>query len=948
MVYTDLTTLPLTSAADIANIVDADWTAVPASDLQALSPDASNQLGDQVGALPTNAMSSFTITQLQTFSLTQVPSLAHLSSVTQLDGSQNFALTAAQIHVLGSGQLSSISSTQYQTFSSAQIQSLVIDNLTSSIVGYLTADQVSYFTSAQLEAINGKGNSWVSALNADSIPKLSYEQVNKIYTNLSLTQMGKLTCNVNDPSHNQIANLTNITLVGYDGSHNHFNRLSASQIAAITPTQISGVIETDCTGTANSVNADAQLKNLTQTQLRALSSPQIKAFGPYALSTLTSDQYQMFTNDQVICFNPDQIAQMYSIGWGSGTFLKLSPDQMVVMTKEQVGKMTYSQISNLTDRQTAVFTADQVSLVLEYPTKAFDIANLRSDPFPLSATQVGYLTSGQVESLKGDQVYSMSSAQVSAIPKTLFSNLTDSAMKSFSDANISYLTYDQINNLSDATKLNCIYVSQFTLFDASVNSLIKNSSKFLGSESNIVTALTKERRNALDGTAKWNTTMTGSTDSIQLINNVRNYAAQDSTKTTQELTYLAKRLLTYLSPSQVTAIRNAVFNTSTYFSRDSLTELNKNLFANIANYSSGWSASYPPVWQINQLVSGNGSSLVYGQVNSLSAHFNSIPGDVLNGMPNFSSISASLLGGYSQDKFNLLTGQYANLSATQLNNADVQKLIESNIASVVAAISVVQINSVTDETFKGKLQTQKNKAPLTFNVDKYIHVAETSPTLSEIGIVVLDSDYTLHLQMKEADIKSLFKYKQVADGDATATRFYTTPSYFKVNDKTLDAIEWAGVQVDGSDKCIGCHFIMNIAKKLFPGEDGTRYMFTNTDAVVDAIDVDVNTKVKLSVHSVLDPLDQSSSGTGKVLDVAAGKYYTDLRGENGDMTAEDLPTALHTFIAAQQPSRLTGNSLVDGFFPMPIQAGDKIEFAVHVTYTGIPTIKYGYIIDIVA
>ncbi len=384
-----------------------------------------------------SATNSSGATILSKLSATEV---GKLSDSVLLNADVLTALSDAQVAGLSLAQLG-LAATQAVTGFLSSERPLLIQRLTSTQLGLLTDTRLSDLTANMLLAKDKDGNTTVSKLAGEKIGKLntSVWQTSNVFQALSASQLGDV---VDSDWSTALAGLLSGVQVGdfMDadndfifktlGSGNNtsplYKSLSASGIGGIdtsllTEAEVIQVLVTDLT--------DAQVAGLTAAQLGYATTTVLNEYGDTAplliqllsdtqlselsagVSGLTTNMLNARTraNDSIITKLSDN-----AVGKLSGAALH-DADVMTSLTRSQVGRLTFEQLSVASTGTVNGFLATERPLLIQR-------LNLNQLGY-LSDDVLGSLTSSLLlsKNLQGRTLLSaMSSGQVSKFNSTVF------------------------------------------------------------------------------------------------------------------------------------------------------------------------------------------------------------------------------------------------------------------------------------------------------------------------------------------------------------------------------------------------------------------------------------------------------------------------------------------------------------------------------------------------
>jgi hypothetical protein len=205
---------------------------------------------------------------------------------------------------------------------------------------------------------------------------------------------------------------------------------------------------------------------------------------------------------------------------------------------------------------------------------------------------------------------------------------------------------------------------------------------------------------------------------------------------------------------------------------------------------------------------------------------------------------------------------------------------------------------------------------------------------SQVLALTTDATLTLSASVSAATMQNAFFYRtdNPITSDASFVYYYVDKSAWAASQSTLNPKN-AVVTSNGyvaSDN-VSKDFIRDLARQLFGTYLGAD-MFTNEDSVV----TDINSKcdeVAVSIQALISSVDKSTGTlSGMITDGAGDKYLPDVT------TSSNISRELFNQLMHSAPSRfvqIQANYLYhatdDGYYRMPILAGDTVTFMLTLT-----------------
>jgi hypothetical protein len=197
-----------------------------------------------------------------------------------------------------------------------------------------------------------------------------------------------------------------------------------------------------------------------------------------------------------------------------------------------------------------------------------------------------------------------------------------------------------------------------------------------------------------------------------------------------------------------------------------------------------------------------------------------------------------------------------------------------------------------------------------------------------------DATITLTTDVSAADLQNTFFFRSDDPilSDASFVYYYVDSSKWVGFNNTLNPKNGTVTTNEYVlNDAIGKDFIRHLAAGLFGTYLGAD-LFTNEDAV----NADINTKcdeIATNISDKISALDLSSGDFGGLIDDVSGKKYLP-----DNTSEENLGREMFNQLITADPSRFVGindlttgytyNGVDDGFYKMPIVAGDSITFKV--------------------
>lgn len=1001
--YVAATSLENTASSEYVKYDSTYWSGVPILELQALSYTAEPEIGNQIVGLPAVAWSKFTTAQLQCFTIDQVPVIPVTSlQAMNVAADGSFPFTPEQVAVLTIGQINGLLSSsgsipaQVATFTLAQIQSLsvteIIPKMAIGTLQAFTPSQIPQFKAIQIAALN---------VGTQTIPSVSNQILN-----LTALQVSALTAD-------QLNALNNSQILELTSTQAHVTAITTSQIPylkvninSFTPTQfaflsVEQIAALTTSATTPQVAQIPDLGNLvtalTSTQIKAFTTSQIPLFSygtsAKTINSFSAIQIQAFTfgntitSGSTVTTTKSQVQAFIKLQMSSFLMPSFTASQIAILSADQVSGFTTAQLDALdlvttpalVEGQLVKLNADQVkSLKTQYFNIGPD-ANGSIIPFPVPVVSsdnvplIASLSAAQIANIQNDHIYSLPSVKIQAITPLQMIAFTTTQMKQWADSNISVFTSAQISPLCvkydaehpEGELLSNIYTSQFQLFSSSVKVTIENNRDFLDQTTGTPQqgsvpavpgargALSVEQKQTLDKFPSWVTAIT-----LTLVR---------ALTIPLQMTYLLPSQITNLSYTQITTIKTALYNNSTYYSRDSFSAFNANILSMTNLVSIAVTSDYPPTYQLTLLdptipaLLLLGNTLTAAKINALSAQqFRSL---------NPLLINTSAVSAIDDVHFSYLTlASFETLSASQVQQFTKSQLAATYLSTLFDSatkdstngLAVIQYLSLTQigylptsikDIVNAYIQTRN---PITFNLTQF-NSTDIAPQFQTNLITLGSYDEKVQFNFSAEDASMWIRYKKFNNN---AYGFFTDNTYFKPDTNTYNATTcWGSKKVTNSTLTIAQNFVQFLISSLAPNStsyknDASKYYFKNVDTQITLLSNDINTSVNGKIHTSLDVLQDTDSTTlgTTTLDIVSQLYYTPLRGTNGDNTAIDIPTQVYETFLISQKTRLDSNVAdTNGFYKMPFKLGDFIQFLLVVTANpanGGETISRTYLMEL--
>lgn len=218
-----------------------------------------------------------------------------------------------------------------------------------------------------------------------------------------------------------------------------------------------------------------------------------------------------------------------------------------------------------------------------------------------------------------------------------------------------------------------------------------------------------------------------------------------------------------------------------------------------------------------------------------------------------------------------------------------------------------------------------------FNQEVVLSTAAQIPSYSPT--ITTDATITLSNSVSASLLQSVFYFRsdEAITADASFVYYYVNKSPWSnlttvVNPSNGIVTSNFYVANDNVSK----DFIRDLARQLFGTYLGAD-MFTNEDAVVSDIN-DKCTSVATSIGNLIGSIDKTTGTlSGMVTDPAGNKYLKD------DSSTSNISREMFNILMTAAPGRFVDisgnynyNSEQDGFYKMPIIAGDTISFKLTV------------------